>query len=33
MTEIMCIVAAVCAALSLIVSLLVLKNQKRTPLA
>ena len=29
MTEIMCIVAAVCAALSLIVSLLVLKNQKR----
>lgn len=33
MTEIMYIVAAVCAALSLIVSLLVLKNQKRTPLA
>ncbi len=33
MTEIMCIVAAVCSALSLIVSLLVLKNQKRTPLA
>ena len=31
MTDIMCIVAAVCAALSLIVSLLVLKNQKKTP--